>query len=64
MTDKVLSTGKLKGGGAQGGGKTGDNGPTGSSRSYPKGKGGMPHRTDFNPQKVKTTSYAVGGVNC
>lgn len=46
---------------AHGGGSGDGSGPTGSSRSYPKGKG-SPHRTDFNPQKVKATDLYVGGV--
>ena len=39
-------------------------GPTGSSRSYPKG-GGAPANTqnaDFNPQKTPVTDYRIGGV--
>jgi hypothetical protein len=39
-------------------------GPTGSSRSYPKG-GSKPADTQdapFNPQKVSATDYRVGGV--
>lgn len=56
---KVESTGKLQGAQAH---KSGDgSGPTGSSRSYPKGKGGA-MKSDFNPQKVAATDYAVGGV--
>jgi len=40
-------------------------GPTGSSRSYPKG-GGLPATTQdapFNPQKVAATDLYVGGVD-
>jgi hypothetical protein len=47
------------------GASTGDSsGPTGSSRSYPKG-GGVSMSADFNPMKDKKrggTDWAVGGV--
>jgi hypothetical protein len=49
--------------GGSGGGNSGS-GPTGSSRSYPKG-GSKPADTQdapFNPQKVSATDYRVGGV--
>jgi hypothetical protein len=50
--------------GAKGGSNTGSgsSGPTGSSRSYPKGKGGGHMRTDWNPQKVKASTYGICGV--
>ena len=58
---KVASSGsgssmKVEGGGDSGG----NNGPTGSSRSYPKGKGST-HRTDWNPMKSAASTYAVKG---
>ena len=39
-------------------------GPTGSSRSYPKGgsKPGDTQSAPFNPQKVAATDIYVGGV--
>lgn len=43
------------------GGSGDGSGPTGSSRSYPKG-GKVAMRTDFNPQKEKATEWAVGGA--
>ena len=43
------------------GGSGDGSGPTGSSRSYPKG-GKVAMRTDFNPQKKKATDWAVGGA--
>ncbi len=50
----------------QAGGSGAGAGPTGSSRSYPKG--GKPSMSpDFNPMKDKkrnATDWAVGGVNC
>ena len=49
----------IKAGGSGDGG-----GPTGSSRSYPKGKSGS-FSPDFNPMKDKHrggTDWAVGGV--
>lgn len=56
---KVVSSGKLDGAKA---GKSGDgSGPTGSSRSYPKG-GSVSTKADFNPQKCAATDWAVGGV--
>jgi hypothetical protein len=39
----------------------GNNGPTGSSRHYPKGKG-SPHKTDWNPQKTEASTYGICGV--
>ena len=63
MSDnKVVSAAKPMSGTAHGGGSGDGSGPTGSSRSYPKGKGGSPHKTDWNPQKIKATSIFVGGV--
>lgn len=62
MSDnKVVSAAKPMSGAAHGGGSGDGSGPTGSSRSYPKGKG-MPTRTDWNPQKVAATKIYVGGV--
>jgi hypothetical protein len=59
---KVTSS-KAISGAAHGGGSGDGSGPTGSKRDYPKGKGGgNPHRTDWNPQKIKATDWAVGGV--
>lgn len=58
--DKLLSSGKLPD--PIKASKSGDgSGPTGSSRSYPKG-GGVSLKADFNPQTCKATDYAVGGV--
>lgn len=58
-TDKELTMSKMemtKAGGAN----SGNTGPTGSARAYPKGKGaGSP---SFNPQKIAATTWAVGGV--
>ena len=45
----------------QGGPGTTATGPTGSSRSYPKG-GSLSLTPDYNPQKVPASTYAVGGV--
>jgi hypothetical protein len=43
----------------------GNNGPTGSERHYPKGKRGADvHKTDWNPQKIRASTYAVDGVKC
>lgn len=51
------------GGGARAGGSSGENsGPTGSSRSYPKGKGGNVMRTDWNPMKKAASTYGICGV--
>jgi hypothetical protein len=50
----------IKAGGSGDGG-----GPTGSSRSYPKGSGGVKMNSDFNPMSDKKrggTDWAVGGV--
>jgi hypothetical protein len=63
MSDTKLQSSKsmemIRAGGSGDGG-----GPTGSSRSYPKG--GKPSMTpDFNPMKDKkrgATDWAVGGV--
>jgi len=52
--DKFIPAGVGKSGG-------GSSGPTGSSRSYPKG-GGAKATSDFNPMKQKTVCYGVGGV--
>lgn len=61
--DKVLSSKPLAMTGAGGANSNGSGGPTGSSRSYPKG--GKPSMTpDFNPMKDRTrggTDWAVGG---
>lgn len=43
------------------GGSGDGSGPTGSSRSYPKGSK-VNMSADFNPMKHKATDYAVGGV--
>lgn len=57
---KVESTGKLEG--AKGGANTSSaSGPTGSSRSYPKGKGDH-LRNDFNPMKCPASTYGICGV--
>lgn len=43
------------------GGNSGENnGPTGSSRSYPKGK--SVRSTDFNPMKKAPSTYGICGV--
>jgi hypothetical protein len=47
---------KVSGGGDSGG----NNGPTGSARSYPKGRGSE-HRTDWNPMKKPASTYGVKG---
>ena len=46
------------------GGSSGGNGPTGSSRSYPKGGSGPANTKNapFNPQKVPVTDRLIGGV--
>jgi hypothetical protein len=57
--DKLQSTSTppmIKGGGSGDG-----SGPTGSSRSYPKGSK-LSLTADFNPMKVPATDYGVGGV--
>jgi hypothetical protein len=56
---KVESTGRLEG--AQAHIKTSDNGPTGSSRSYPKGSG-VKHNTNWNPIKMAGSKYGINGV--
>lgn len=75
-SSKVISsknTPAVEGGGASfsgGGGDSGEDrsnsgsGPTGSSRSYPKGgsKPGDTQSAPFNPQKVAATDIYVGGV--
>ena len=43
-----------------GGGSGENNGPTGSSRSYPKGKN--TRSTDFNPMKCGCSTYGINGV--
>jgi hypothetical protein len=58
-TSKVESTGSLAG--AKGGGGSSGTGPTGSSRSYPKGKG-SPHNTNWNPMKSAASTYGICGV--
>lgn len=48
----------------KGGGSGDGGGPTGSSRSYPKG-GAVSLKPDFNPMTDKkrgATDYAVGGI--
>jgi hypothetical protein len=40
---------------------SGSSGPTGSARTYPKGKGSA-HNTDWNPMKTKASTYGVCGV--
>lgn len=57
---KVESTGKMEGahGGSSGSGNTG---PTGSARQYPKGKG-TNMRSDFNPMKKPASTYGICGV--
>lgn len=45
----------------KGGGSGDGSGPTGSSRSYPKG-GGVNLAMIFNPHKVKACTWAVGGI--
>lgn len=61
--DKLQSSGALEM--TKGGGSGGDSsGPTGSSRSYPKG-GKVGLKADFNPMKDSKrggTDWAVGGV--
>lgn len=49
--------------GAHGGssGSTSGTGPTGSSRSYPKGRGNH-YATDWNPQKKPASTYGICGV--
>lgn len=59
---QVLSTGTLSGGPPKAGPATGDNsGPTGSSRSYPKGSK-VDMSADFNPQKCAPSTYGVKGA--
>jgi hypothetical protein len=46
---------------ASGGGSGGEkSGPTGSSRSYPKGK--SVRSTDWNPEKCGASTFGVNGV--
>ena len=71
---KLISTKSLEmtKGGTRGGGSydsaedasNSGSGPTGSSRSYPKGKStpGNSQDAPFNPQKVAATDIYVGGV--
>jgi hypothetical protein len=40
---------------------SGSSGPTGSTRTYPKGKGSA-HNTNWNPQKMKASTYGICGV--
>jgi hypothetical protein len=57
---KVESTGHLepmKGGASN----SGNTGPTGSARTYAKGKS-THHNTDWNPQKCSPSTYGVNGV--
>ena len=59
--DKVTSTSSGSGMKASGGGSSGENsGPTGSSRTYPKGK--SVRRTDWNPEKKPASTYGICGV--
>lgn len=59
--NKVESTGSGSSMKATGGCDSGqNNGPTGSGRFYPKGKGST-QRTDWNPMKKPASTYAVGG---
>lgn len=65
MSDnKVVSAAKSMSDHAHGGGSGKGSGPTGSNRDYGKsGKGcSVPHRTDWNPQKVAASKIYVGGV--
>lgn len=48
---------KLTGGAAT----SGSSGPTGSARTYPKGKGDT-HNTNWNPMKMKASTYGICGV--
>lgn len=60
--DKEISSSHLA---MNSGGKDtgGNNGPTGSSRSYPKKSPGSTHpsQTDWNPIKKKPSTYAIEG---
>lgn len=64
MTDKLTSSKPMPGAMKGGASTSGASGPTGSSRSYPSGKGlsSVSCKADFNPQKVKATDLYVGGV--
>jgi hypothetical protein len=62
--DKLISTGdfrsKISGGSAN---SSGNSGPTGSARLYPKGKGSQePSPASFNPHNVKASRFGVEGV--
>ena len=47
----------------RGGQSGGDNsGPTGSARTYPKGKNKMPDPKMFNPMNTGKNTYGFGGV--
>jgi hypothetical protein len=64
---EMIAAGKGGGGGGYDSAEDRSNsgsGPTGSSRSYPKGssKPGNTQSADFNPQKTPVTDYRVGGV--
>jgi hypothetical protein len=59
-TDKLESTGRLEM--LRAGGTVGDqSGPTGSSRSYPKGSS-LSLTPDFNPMKAGKPTYGTEGV--
>lgn len=61
---KVIKSGSLEMIQAGGALPTGGSGPTGSSRTYPKG-GSVSTSADFNPMKDSKrggTSWCVGGV--
>jgi hypothetical protein len=60
-SSKVVSTGSLSGhaGASKSGGD--NSGPTGSARTYPKGKGSA-HNTDWNPMKKPASTYGICGV--
>lgn len=61
MDNKVIGSGKLAGASAS---KSGDgSGPTGSSRSYPKGSGKPSLKAGgMNPMNQPCTDLYVGGV--
>jgi len=59
--NKVESTSSGSSMKASGGGSSGGNtGPTGSGRSYPKGK--SIRRTDWNPEKKPASTYGICGT--
>lgn len=61
MSDDKLTSSKSLPSPAKGGGSGDGSGPTGSCRSYPKG-GKVGLSTNWNPQKIAPTDWAVGGV--